>query len=468
MRENGWSSPDSHPDDVALVGFADGGLPAPEQERVAVHLEACLRCRTRLSRVQPAFDLGEPVLPERSAHVQQPLVQALAKPSGGSPSPGELWRVVGYSEAVMIWVLRVHDDTARVIPCSLDVELADEYTLLISESDSPLGLPLALHTTLEVDLPSDVFEARLARLDVMDNVEAVRAARKQGQPAPSYVTVGPPIADPIDERIAFREALARIIADLASAETQLDEEVDEVPPETSDVRTHAATHFDATRLADELGSALGVRRRSARVTADDWPPVTTRLGTIRAVFAVQELAVRIVVCGVPSEDARMLEDEEVIQYAGSLLRARGDVARVALVAADAEATTRVRDLYDTASLVIKTPSGSIERPRATRPLLPLTDAVVFALEEVLPDFEALGESLVTVGSIDFTAIANQASTEALETVKGKRAQIEQKKAALRALNDRDQSGIARIIELGRASGRDEIEDALEALVGVAS
>src|SRR5438105_4199774 len=135
MTENKW--PDSHPHDRHLVMFADGELEASVAESVAAHVRSCLRCRRRLSGLEPAFDAGEPQPPERSAHVKEPLVRAFAEPSSGEPAPSELWRAMGSNEAVLVWVLRLHDDMVRVVPCSFDVELADEYTLIVDESDSP-------------------------------------------------------------------------------------------------------------------------------------------------------------------------------------------------------------------------------------------------------------------------------------------------------------------------------------------
>src|SRR3954465_6535623 len=101
------------------------------------HLDACLACRVRLSRIRRASGLGPATADslQRIVEASTPLPEVLANVISGSqdrePQPNDIWRV-GRSEALLVWVRGVFTDgVADVIPLVLDVELADRESLLI-------------------------------------------------------------------------------------------------------------------------------------------------------------------------------------------------------------------------------------------------------------------------------------------------------------------------------------------------
>jgi hypothetical protein len=370
---------------------------------------------------------------------------------------------------MLVWVFRTFDDTVRVIPCSFDVELADEYTIVLDASESPLGLPLALHTTIETELPPDVFNARVATLNLIDDVGRVRATRQQGRPAPSDIRVGPPIVDPLDERVAFRDTLAGIASKIAAAAMEeLAEEAQDPPLFLEDQAS--ADIAVGIGLGSDLTDELASRRPHAQTDAENWPALPTPLGPLRPVLAVQELAVRIVACVLPVADPALLDEQPIVRAAGELLRARNDVARVALVAADADRTTRVRDLYDTAGEVVTAPQGTHRRPLPSRPALPFVQAVCAAFEELLPNFEALDEGLLRRADIDFRGLATQTTEDAVRSIRAAadRARTNEKKDGYRSVGPADQRRIAQLVELARTGEVDQLQDQIDELARLAS
>ena len=91
------------------------------------HLDECLACRVRLSRIRRASSppTASADSLQRIVEASTPLPEVLAERglSGRDrePQPNEIWRV-GRSEALMVWVRRVFEDgVADVIPLVLDV-----------------------------------------------------------------------------------------------------------------------------------------------------------------------------------------------------------------------------------------------------------------------------------------------------------------------------------------------------------
>jgi hypothetical protein len=467
MTGSDWS--DTHPGELQLAAFADGGLASAQREDVEAHVARCLRCRRRLIGLLPSFDVGEPHLPEHAGGVAAVVLEALAEPSGGEPQPDELWRAVGPDEAMLVWVVRTFDDAVRVIPCSFDVELADEYTIVLDASETPLGLPLALHTTIETELPPEVFNARIATLSLNDNVERVRATRQQGRPAPADIKVGPPIVDPLDERVAFRDTLAGVAGKIgAAAVEELAEEEQDPPPFLDDEAS--ADSAVSIGLGPDVTGELASCRPHAQTDTENWPALSTPFGPLQPVFTVQELAVRIVACVLPVADPALLDEEPIVRAAGKLLRSRNDVACVALVAADPDQTTRVRDVYDTAEEVVIAPQGAHRRPLPSRPALPFVQAVCAAFEELLPNFEALDEGLLRPAEIDFRALAIQATEEAVRSIRAAagRAKIEGKQGGYRSVGLADQTRIVQLVELARTGEVDQLQDRIDELARRAS
>jgi hypothetical protein len=134
---------------------------------------------------------------------------------GGTPQVGELWRV-GRKEALLVWVRRIFDDgIVDAIPVVLDVELADEGTLLIPADATPIGVELAAMTHLRTHLSVDVFLNFICRLDIANSIEEVVQSAWQGRPSVG-VPVGLPVLDSADQRIEYRAAIRDVLAHLST------------------------------------------------------------------------------------------------------------------------------------------------------------------------------------------------------------------------------------------------------------
>src|SRR5712691_428379 len=77
----------SHVDEGTLHAYLDGELPAPERERVAVHIAACAECRTRLEEERALAVRARELL----AHVAPP---ARAPVAPRARRPARAWRSV--------------------------------------------------------------------------------------------------------------------------------------------------------------------------------------------------------------------------------------------------------------------------------------------------------------------------------------------------------------------------------------
>jgi hypothetical protein len=147
------------------------------------------------------------------------LAELIQAPRVGDPQPGEIWRI-GRDEALLAWVRRVFDDgMADVIPVVLDVEQADEETVLIPAHATPIATELAAMVALRTHVDSGVFLNRICALDIQRDVTEVMAAAREGR-HPSSVPVGPPIHDDADQRIQYRQAIRLLLAGVRDLSTR--------------------------------------------------------------------------------------------------------------------------------------------------------------------------------------------------------------------------------------------------------
>ncbi|HVM02569.1 MAG TPA: hypothetical protein VM263_07845, partial [Acidimicrobiales bacterium] len=169
----------AHPLDVELADLADGALAADRAAALDAHLEGCLLCRLKLGRLRHAPPPGPP--PPRAPAC--PVAVALpAGDPGADPAPGDLW-LAGGDDRLLVALLSVGGDRALAAPVTLDVGPADDEAVVIDDSRSPLGLPLAVYPSLAIELPRAALAARVATgLDVSGRA-------------------GPPVAGATDPRL---------------------------------------------------------------------------------------------------------------------------------------------------------------------------------------------------------------------------------------------------------------------------
>lgn len=204
-----------HPGELRLAAARDVKADAG----VRAHLEQCVACRVRAARLWHAAAPTEPgseavsrILAASAPGPALPVGAAGAR-SPGPPRPGELWRA-GREEALLVWVRRVLPGAVDVLPVVLDVELADQESLLLPAGSTPLGVPLAVLAGVRahVGLPALLQLAGFA--GIAGQVREVMTAAMQGR-APAGVNVGPPITTAADQRIEYRQVIADLLADLA-------------------------------------------------------------------------------------------------------------------------------------------------------------------------------------------------------------------------------------------------------------
>jgi hypothetical protein len=202
--------------------FAELDIAAREPEQATAtldHVDGCILCQARLARIYDALESTPPSEDtlQRLMRAAPPLPTGVAElilaPRVGDPQPGEIWRA-GRTEAVLVWVRRVFDDgVADVVPLVMDVELADETTLLLGPETTVLDAPLAAMASLRTHVDFGAFINRFGAADLADAVTEVMAAMREGR-RPVGVQVGPPILDDADRRIEYRCAVRDVLADL--------------------------------------------------------------------------------------------------------------------------------------------------------------------------------------------------------------------------------------------------------------
>lgn len=184
------------------------------------HLDECLACRVRMSRIRRSQGLAPASADslERIVQATTPLPDTVAEMvSGGQdnqPQPNEIWRV-GRNEALLVWVRQIFDDgVADVIPLVLDVDLADQESLIVSPQATPLATATAAMVALRTHVHVGAFLNRICTLDIRHGITEVMTAMQEGR-LPSGVPVGPPIEDDDDQRFEYRQALRDLLAELS-------------------------------------------------------------------------------------------------------------------------------------------------------------------------------------------------------------------------------------------------------------
>lgn len=377
MMDNKESPVDHrHVDESVLYSYVRSELPSDLAARIEEHLEHCLACRVWATRLQHASisDPGEQIisrLVDSSPAIPAALHDALtaAEEASSSPDVGELWRV-GRDEAALVWVRRVLDDSAVVVPVVFDENLADNFSLIVPLEESPIDLELVLLTSVEGHVDFRAFLQPIGSLPVHDNVESLRQARKAQLPVPSNLIVGPPLVNEDDQRIEYRQVIADLLADLSPA--AFSEQSDS---ELSD------EGLDTHRFVEDLNE-LTWRRAGVRIRL---------LGELES-FAVDPAHELLLIAVVEDLDASVLVsvlsganpaqtlvDPMVASACGIVLREHPEAENVAVATTDVDWTTVVVDSAF-AARAVEAPSGRFFEPRVPFQPLPLVDALLKHLD----------------------------------------------------------------------------------------
>ncbi len=206
----------SHPTALELAEAVTADPPAAG---LKLHLAGCVECRVRIARLTRAQAAHEPPdgalarIVDGAARLRAAMTHAVHV-GGGTPRPDEIWRV-GSDEAILVWVRKVLDDAVDIMPVTLDVDLADDQTLIVSSEENPLGVELALFTALRAHVHPRAFLSRVAELPATTTAQVaeVLSAAWQGR-AVEGVRVGMLVYDPDDQIVEYQQTLADLLADV--------------------------------------------------------------------------------------------------------------------------------------------------------------------------------------------------------------------------------------------------------------
>ena len=427
------------------------------------HLNECLACRVRLSRIRrasgPATASTDSL--QRIAGASTPLPEVLADVvSGGQdgePRPNEIWRV-GRNEALLVWVRRVFEDgVADVIPLVLDVELADRESVVVGADATPLATETAAMVSLRTHVYTGAFLNRVGILEIGKDVAEVMTAVRERR-RPSGVRVGPPIDDDDDQRLEYRQALRDLLAELSPSawlETQDD------PGAGAEQR---ASEPAANRSPDEIDvikTDLGERLWG--VQCHDLAPQTFMLDAtvlIKSLFKVVYLDTAVSVATLHGGSLTAFPEPGAVAAACrkmTLVETDADAVAIAMPGNDWQAL-----LFTTAHMrhAFELPRGDYTGPTATLEGYGLVDILCKHLEGAMTVWEVTERANKRIGRTDLHQIAARHASMSISkiTTEGKRARQAAKRTAWENLPNELDERVARFVVA--VVNKEAVDDAL--------
>jgi hypothetical protein len=435
-----------HPSALTLAASQDE---SEEAAAVREHLAMCLICRVRADRLRHMTAPGSPsddaIARILQASTPGPTVLARLTTAcdDDPPRPGELWRV-GRDEALLVWVRRVFAGAADVIPAVLDIELADQESVVVPSHASPMGMPLALLTGVRGHIGMPAFLERLGSIEMSAQVQEVMTASREGR-TPDGVDVGLPIESHEDQRVEYRQVVADLLSDLAPS--RWPNPASDEPPES-----------DYDELCTLLSQELPGRHHGTKVSAVPFRPVLaygeTSLWTCARVTYLDTSVIVAMLDGAHLEEALLVT---------ALANACLEVVHLE-PDADAIAVTGKSSGWPTAVLRVpqlrtafETPSGGRVPPRLKIEPLPVVDALAKFLDTQVTAWEETEPTAPKIQNLDFEQLALEAAIEAVGAVaaEGNRARIPAKQQAWTNLAEDLGPRIAAIIVSIAAGGPTE-------------
>ena len=413
-----------HPTESELADLVLGHLDDSRASAVSGHLNACLPCQILFDRLRTGLpELPDGDLPDDVGAITEAALAAIVGadwPQAG-PQPGELWRARtgGGGPVTLVWLRALHPHgAAAVVPVSFDSELADENTLLVPAASSPLGIPLALHESLETTIGTGALLDRLGTIDVHGS------------------SVGPIVVTPFDERLEYRAALEDQMAELGRG--ALDD--DPGGGGEGDDWWLVDTPSERASLLMAIHHVLGETHPRARVSPR--PPAAAASEHLTALALVSELDAFVLVASIdhPLEAPALLESARRALHADQLLNA------VCLVEPDAPFPSIVVDRRDVVE-AIEIPSGDLRPPRQSRPPAPIGEAITKFLDTTISPFGRLASTVVAGEPIDSCDLAVDVSAEAVRAVEASARgfKVEGKRPGYERVT-RHQASITRLVE----------------------
>jgi len=392
---------------------------------------------------------------DASTPLPEVLADVVSGGQDGEPQPNEIWRV-GRSEALLVWVRRVFEDgVADVIPLVLDVELADQESVVVGADATPLATETATMVSLRTHVHTGAFLNRVGLLDIGKDVTEVMTAVREGR-RPSGVRVGPPIDDDDDQRLEYRQALRDLLAELSPSAWLAIQD----PGAEAEQRTSEPTANRSSNEIDVIETELGERLSGVQCRAPEAHIVTVDAAAqAKSVLKVMYLDTTVLVATLHGASLTAFPDTGAIAAACrnmTLIETDADAVAIAIPGDDWPTL-----LFTTGYMrkAIELPGGDCAEPTATIGGYGLVDTLCKHLEGAMPAWEVT-EASNRIGRTNFHEIAVRHASTSIEqiTAEGERARQAAKRTAWGSLADELDERVARFVVA--VVNKENVDDAL--------
>jgi hypothetical protein len=342
----------------------------------------------------------------------------------------------------------------------LDVELADQQSVLVGADATPLATETAAMVALRTHVHIGAFLNRVGDLDISRDVAEVMTAVREGR-RPSGVRVGPPINDDQDQRLEYRQALRDLLAELSPSawpETQdgADGGNQQTPNESITSRPGEDIDSIKTRLGERLSGVWFIDGKSYTVAVDAHVDVT------RA-FKVMYLDTAILVATLDIEAEDAYPEAALLAAAcRTLAQSEPDVDAVAVAVPRDD---WLAQLFPSAYMrtAFQLPGGAPTGPMATLAGYGLVDTLCKHLEGSIPAWEVIERANSRIGRIDIHQVAARHADASIGriTLEGRRARQTAKKVAWGSLPNELEERLASFVV---AVVSNDVGDALADLI----
>lgn len=184
---------DAHPTERVLARLVDDRLDSAQAEETRRHLDQCVRCASRVARLQPATTTVLPAARLESIPVR------FAEDRDVEPSKGEIWRL-SWGETEQLAVVWVGGSLPYTVLPLIDSSLAGDGCVIFPNEESGLG-DVAVWMSARTDVPAVVMDARVGRLkSIVALTRHDEADRADLSLQTSGVEIGAPIRPELDAR----------------------------------------------------------------------------------------------------------------------------------------------------------------------------------------------------------------------------------------------------------------------------
>lgn len=436
-----------HPLDIDFLAMVSGDLALDRRLSLESHAQFCVLCRIRIGRLARAAGLQWPPmaaegLPTGIVPLPTDFLSSLETDAENPPlTKNQLW-MAGADEYLMVWIRKSDGGSLVCHPVTLDVDLADDQTLVISDEASPIGIPLALWSGIIGDVQPSSLNRCLGDLDVRASIDALQSSS-------SGLQVGTAISGATDERIEYRQLLADRLAELSSAK-------DEVGNAQSDPDDLTGATSLRRSLATELQGRRGSGCRIIHFQEPEFYEVLSRLG-LSLVGLVTEVTCRILVITGLQDPGSLKGGSDSYQEMVRL----ADATALALVAIDPPHLACIYDPEYLAPVAIEKGTGNWITPSPRLGPMGVADVLFKYLEQEVKPLDSESSKEPIHPAVDLDELIRAQAFAMIELKKTKRTSIKPKMEAQQALSGREADIIFRL--LGAASRGLSIVDELESL-----